>query len=972
MTKHMAELLIGNVYGGFRVDRIRYVEEVSGKLYELEHIKSGAKLIYLGCDDDNKVFSVMFKTIPEDSTGVFHIIEHSVLCGSKRYPVKEPFVDLLKGSMATFLNALTFPDKTGYPVASCNDKDFKNLMGVYLDAVFAPNFYEHEEIFMQEGWHYEIEGKDKPMSLRGVVFNEMKGAYSSVDTQMFHHISEALFPDTLYRHSSGGDPGVIPDLTYEQFLAAHKKYYHPENSFIFLYGNMDVVERLEYLDREYLSKYTRTGNVIDIPMQKPTVNHNKTGVYSISDSESEEKNSYITFASVVADFSEREKVLAFDILMSILASTNESPLKKAVLESGLGEDLWAFIYDGVAQPYVIFELRKTDPDKKDEFISLLRRELEKLVKDGIDKKLITAQINQTEFALREGKQGSMPAGLLYNFDIMSSWLYGGDPAEYIEYEKALENIKKGTEGRYFEELIEKYILDSDHNAIVLMTPSKTIAAEQAKAEEERVASFRNSLSDEELEKIVEKNKKLIAHQTAEDTPEQLATLPKLSVNDVGDKITEMPFCKENYFGRPMLTTELFTKKIAYVNFYFDISGLSPELLPFAALYAELLGQISTSEHTAAELDTAIKTKLGSLGCSVKTFVRSDNIKNVLPSFVISTSMLEHNMADALALVFEVASKTVIDKEEVRKLLLQTKSMMQMMIMQRGDRFASARVKSYCSVEGAYNDRLGGIGYYRFLSRLCNDFDSEFDRIKAGLEAVAAELDFDRLTVGITGERSAVEGLVSVEPTFNRGTGSGRQFTLAPEYKGNEAFIVPSGVNYVAKGFNFEGTDICFSGKMNVLSNILSLDWLWNEVRVRGGAYGVGFSVSRTKNAVFGSFRDPSVKATIETYDKTLSYLNGFAEKVPDIEKYIISTAAAYERPLCPKDIGATAQTNYFEGYTDDMRRESKKSVLETTPTDIENMSALIKPLVEKQLCAVVGNKEKIEEAGDLFTIKEDL
>ncbi len=968
----MSKLELNKVYGGFRVDRIRYVEEVSANLFELEHIKSGAKMLYLDCNDDNKVFSVMFKTIPEDSTGVFHIIEHSVLCGSDRYPVKEPFVDLLKGSMATFLNAFTFPDKTGYPVASCNDKDFANLMGVYLDAVFAPNVYKHEEIFMQEGWHYEIEDKDGPMSLRGVVFNEMKGSYSSVDTQIFNLVDSALFPDTLYRHSSGGDPAVIPDLTYEQFVAAHKKYYHPENSFMFLYGNMDVVERLEYIDREYLSKYTRTGNFVEIPMQKPVINNDAYGVYSISDSDSEEDNSYITLATVIGDYSEREKVLAFDILMSVLASTNESPLKKAVLESGLGEDLWTYMYDGVAQPHILIELRKTNPDKKDEFVKLLTSVLEKLVKEGIDKKLLNAEINQAEFKLREGNQESMPTGLIYNLNIMSSWLYGGDPALYIEYEEALKNIKKGAEGRYFEDLIEKYILNSDHKVVTVMTPSKTIAAEQAKAEEERVAKFRESLTEEELLEIVEKNRRLVEYQTAEDTPENLATLPKLSIADVGPNVTELPCDVGSYRGRPLLVSDVFTKKIAYVNYYFDLSGLAPEYIPYASLYAELLGQISTDKYTAAELDAEIKTCLGAFEAGASVFTPTDNIKNVKFMLSVGSSMLECNMKEALALVSEVVGHSKIDKEEVKNILFQSRSMMQMAIMQRGDRYASGRVSSYCTAEGAYNDKLGGIGYYRFLSDLCADFDSSFDKIKEGFDAVARELTLENLTVGITGEGSTVASFEAAEPEFKIGGGSGRHYQLSPEYNGNEAFIIPAGVNYVAKGFNFDGTEIKLSGKMNVLSKILSLDWLWNEVRVRGGAYGVNFGISRGKNAMFTSFRDPSVKATLETYDRTLDYLDGFAKKVPDIEKYIISTAASYERPLCPKDLGSLAQKNYFEGYTNEMRRISKAEAMAATPADIEKMAELIKPLAKKNLCAVVGNKDKIAEAGDVFPIQSDL
>ena len=964
----MTKLTLDNVYGGFKVTKSSHIDEVCGELYELEHLKSGAKLIYLDCDDDNKVFSVMFKTLPENSTGVFHIIEHSVLCGSKKYPVKEPFVDLLKGSMATFLNALTFSDKTGYPVASCNDKDFANLMEVYLDAVFEPNCLTREEIFMQEGWHYEIEDKNGPMTYRGVVFNEMKGAYSSPDRLIIEEAGSALFPDTLYGYSSGGDPAHIPDLTYEQFKAAHKKYYHPENSYMFLYGNMDIKERLEFIDREYLSKYTRTGLRFDIPMQKPVINMDVTAEYPITESDTEEKNSYIAFSAVVADFSEREKILAFDILISALTSTNESPLKKAVLASGIGSDLSAFIYDGVAQPYVFFELRNTEPDKKEDFLNLLTNELKKLVKNGIDKKILNAEINQAEFHLREGKQGRTPVGLLYNFDIMSTWLYGGDPAMYLEYEQAIANIRKGAEGRYFEDLIEKFILGSEHKAVVVMTPSRTIAAKQAQAEADRIEAYRKTLSDAELEALVEKNRRLVAYQQSENTPEEIATLPKLEISDVGDDITEMPCEVKEYNGRTLLYTNAFTKKIAYINYYFDLSALKPEYLPYASLYATLLGEISTAKHSAADLDAEIKTNLGSFETSVKTFTKSDNIDSVTPVFCVRSSIIESNLDDALTLVGEVIDESRLEKNEIAKFIPQIKNDLQTSIIWSGDSYASLRVASYCSVEGAYQERMEGISYYFFIKELCDRFDKDFDEVKTALEAVAEQLTFDNLTIGITGEQSALDKFEKAAPLFRQGV-SGEHYTIAPEYHGNEAFIIPSAVNFVAKGFNLIKDGFEYDESLNVLRNILSLDWLWNEVRVRGGAYGTGFSASRTGDACFTSYRDPGVKTTAETYDKTVGYLKGFAVKTPDIEKYIISTVSSYKRPICPRDLGFAAQTNWFEGRNDDMRRAGKRRVMSTTAQDIEKLSALVKKLTEKNLCAVVGNKEKIDEAGDLFTIK---
>lgn len=967
----MTELKLGGVFAGFRVDRVTHVREVDADLYELEHIRSGAKLIYLDADDSNKVFSVFFKTLPEDSTGVFHILEHSVLCGSEKYPVKEPFVDLLKGSMATFLNAITFPDKTGYPVASCNDRDFANLMGVYLDAVFAPKVCAEEKIFMQEGWHYEIESPDAPMTYKGVVFNEMKGAYSSVDRRMMGKVEEALYPDTIYRHSSGGDPARIPDLTYADFIAAYRKYYHPENSFMYLYGKMDVVERLEYIDREYLSKYERTGRRFDVPVQRPVVNTDVCAEYPVSESESLDKNSYISYACVIGDYHEREKLLALDILTSVLASTNDSPVKKVMLESGIASDVSAYVDDGISQPYLIFEIRKTDADKKEKFLSLLFDELRRLVRDGIDKDALRAEINQAEFRLREGKQGSAPAGLLYNFDILSSWLYGGKPETYLEYEDALRNIKAGLEGRYFEDLIENCILNSDHKAVVVLTPSRTLAADEARAEAERIAAYRATLGDDEISDLVRKNRELVEFQKAEDRPEDTATLPHLSLDDVSDSITELPCRVEEYCSRPLLVTEMFTKKIAYVNYYFDLSGLAPEYIQYAALLADLMGDIGTKKHSAAELDIAIKTKLGRFSTPTATFVDKNDINNVTPMLSVRASMLESDIPDALALVGEVIDESVFDKNEIGKLVTQSKNAMQMSIAQRGNSFAATRVMSYCSINGAYSEKLGGISYYRFLSSLAADFDEKFEEVKAGLMAVVSELTLENLTIGITGDSDAVAAFRAAAPAFRTG-GSGKHYVISPEYRGNEAFIIPAGINYVAKGFNYINDGIEVDPRMMVLSKILSLDWLWNEVRVRGGAYGVSFGIGATGRAVFTSYRDPGVAKTLSAYDRTVEYLTGFAAKTPDIDKYIISSAAAYERPLCPRDIGSAAQSNYFEHSSDDDRRADKKRVMSTKPEDIEKMAVLISELAAKGLCAVVGSKDKIEEAGDIFTIKEEL
>lgn len=968
----MSKLNLNQTYSGFRVDRITYVPEVSANIYEMEHLKSGAKLLWMDADDENKVFAAAFKTIPEDSTGVFHILEHSVLCGSKRYPVKEPFVDLLKSSMNTFLNAFTFPDKTMYPCASCNDKDFANLMGVYLDAVFAPNIYTYKEIFMQEGWHYEVENADDPLTYRGVVFNEMKGSYSSVGTHVYEHIKQALFPDTLYRHSSGGDPVHIPDLTYEQFLNAHRKYYHPENSFLYLYGKMDIEERLDYIDREYLSAFSRTGTFVDISMQSAVVNMDVTGEYAVGESDPLEKNSYISHAFVVGRFDEAEKMLALKILSSALASTNESPLKKAVLAAGLGDDLYVYLNDGIAQPYLEFQLCKCDADQKDAFLALLISELEKYVREGIDKKILLAEINQTEFHLREGKQGGMPAGLSYGLDIMDSWLYGGKPETYLVYEEAIANIRRGVEGRYFEDLIEKYVLNGNHKALVVITPSRTKGEEDARAEALRLEEYKKTLSDAQVKELIAENQKLIEHQKREDTPEQLATLPRLSLSDVKDEITALPLEKRVLGGYPVLWTNIPTKKIAYLNYYFDLSALEPRYRQYAPLYADLLGQIATEHYSAADLDAEIKTKMGAFATFTQVFTDRTDIDKVTPVLSARISVLESGLADAIALAGEILTASKPEQEIVGQIVLQTKNWMQQSISQRGDSFAVTRVRSYDTVDGVYNELFGGISYYRFLTQLCDKIKTDYEGVLKGFAAVADCIKAENLTIGLTGEESAYNQLAASLPTFEKGEKKPAAPVPVPAYTENEAFIVPAGVNYVVSGCNLIKEGMEYSGSMQVLAKILTYDYLWNEIRVRGGAYGTRFSAGFMGDVNFSSYRDPNVAGTLENYRKTVDYLTDFSKKVPDITQYIISTLAGSDRPLSPKDKGTRAQTNEFQRVTEDFRRKTRHEILSTTSADIESFGKLIQIVCDKKHLAVVGNKAKIEEAGDAFTKKEEV
>ena len=968
---------IGTKHSGFTVNRITYVPEISANLYELEHEKSGAKLLYVDRDDDNKVFSATFRTTPEDSTGVFHILEHSVLCGSEKYPVKEPFVDLLKGSMQTFLNAFTFPDKTMYPCASCNDKDFANLMSVYLDAVFAPAIYKHPEIFKQEGWHCELLDKDSDPVYKGVVFNEMKGSFSSVDTQIYTAADSALFPDTFYRHSSGGYPPVITDLTYEQFIAAHRKYYHPENSFLYLYGNMDLEERLEFIDREYLSKFERTGNVIEFPMQQPVIKKDVVGTFAVSPDEELKNNYYAALCCVTGTYEDREKTLALNIIFDAIAGTNEAPLKKLFLEKEMGQDFWAFMCDGIAQPYAMFQLRKTDPEYIEKFEETLISALRGFVEKGIDKTMLRAAVNQTEFHLREGKQGGMPAGLSYDLDIMDGWLYGADPELYVTYEEALAHIKEGLEegNRYFENLLEESVINSPHMAKVVMQPSQTKQAEDEATEKAKLAAFKASLTDEQIDKLIEDTKALIAYQSAENTPEELATIPALELSDIGEGRKELPNEISCENGIKYLYHDVKTSGIAYERWYFDMSGVEPDELPYVTLLSDVLTECATEKHSAADLQNEIKIKLGSIWFGTSVYTRVDDPDRVLPFFVVGSSVLEGGVADSVKLINEVISSTKFTKDEIKTILVQSVNDMKNHFINNGSGAAVDKVRSYITKEGAYGQKLGSFGYYEFIKKLVDNIDSDFDSIKTELERVVGKLfSTDRLTIGVSGSREALVSLkASCASDLNIGvTPYVKAAEPQPLYNGNEAICIPSGVNYCVKGVNYLEKGFEYSGKMLVLSKILSNDYLWNEIRVKGGAYGTGFSVSTSGSATFHSYRDPNVASTLENYDKAADYLENFSANGQTVLKYIISTVAGIDRPISPRDIGGYIENSYFSGSDLEYKTKIRREVIQTTEKDIEAFAALIRALTDADIVCAVGVRSKIEETDGVFDSIVDL
>ncbi len=948
---------------GFVFGEKKRVEEIKADIYIGTHEKSGARIMYVDAKDENKVFSISFKTVPENDTGVMHILEHSVLNGSDKYPVREPFVELLKSSMQTFLNAMTYPDKTMYPVASCNDKDFENLMDVYLDAVFHPAIYNKKEIFLQEGWHYESGEKE---CFRGVVYNEMKGEMSNEDSVLTELLQNTLFPDVCYSKNSGGDPEAIPSLTYEEFIDTHKKFYHPENSYIYLYGDMDVEEKLRLMDEGYLKNYDRINFDIKVGVQPDRGYLERSGRYD-SD-ESADKATHYAFGYKAARFDEHEKLMAIGILLDAISSNNESPLKKALLDEKLCEDAWMYLDDQLISPYVCLALKRCGSDGE-KVKSKVKEIIADICKNGIDKQILEANINQTEFKMREAEFGNMPAGLIYCTQAMASWLYGGDPAVLLTYEEEFSNIREKAKGDYFEKLLEEIFLASPHSAFVKITPDSSLSEEKAKKEGERVAAYREKIGEEGIEKAKKELEKLQEMQNSEDSPEDLETIPVLSLEYISPKTEEIPFKEEKVGNITVFNHEMETKKILYARLFFDCGGLDIQELPYAVLGARLMGRLAAGDKNAAEVINAIKINLGSFGASVDTFTPLDDGENISAKVRVSFSSLECNIEKAMELVGEIITKTDFDNgEEIKKMLLQEKMYLENWMGRNGHQAAMRRVISYFSPEDALNQRLSGIEYYNFIKNICENVDKGFtDKISKCLRKV---INKNNLTLSVTGDGETYrKTLENVEKMLlGEGEKWEKTFNVTCEVK-NEGVCVPTDVCFVAKAAPLKMVDKEISGSMFVLSHIMTYDYLWNTIRAKGGAYGTGFMVNLSGDVAMYSYRDPNLRDTVSAFDEAYKYLEEFDVNEREMTKYIVGAVASTDRPKSPAVKSARSDSDYFCHISKDLRDRIRKEMLETTCADIKEAAGVIKSLMDENMLCVFSSKARIEKNTELFKNK---
>jgi len=964
-------LQLGNIYHGFRLTEEKKIAEIHSVAKLFQHEKSGARLLFLENDDDNKVFSITFRTPPEDSTGVAHIIEHSVLCGSRKFNMKEPFVELIKGSLNTYLNAMTFPDKTMYPVASRNDKDFHNLMDVYLDAVFFPNIYKYPEILMQEGWHYEIEDKNAELTYKGVVYNEMKGAFSSPESILDKEILSSLFPDTTYGFESGGDPDDIPDLTQEAFLDFHRKYYHPANSYIFLYGDIDILEKLEFLDREYLSRFDKIELNSEVELQK-LFSHKVEKVidYPISPNEQVQDKTFLSLNYIVGQATDPEDVLAFQILEHLLLRTPAAPLKKALLDAELGKDVMSIFSDSILQPTFSIIVSGSNEDQKDKFEQLVYQTLEKLVAEGLDKKLIEASINLMEFKLREADFGRSPKGLVYNIKCMNSWLYDESPFLHLAYESALNKVKAALTTDYFETLIKQQLLGNNHKSVVVLKPRQGLAEQRAKEIREYLANYKAKLSAEEITQLIEQTKQLKIRQETPDSPEALASIPLLNLKDIDPKAEELILVERQEQDIPVLFHPIATNQIAYIGLYFNSGSVPQNMLPYAYLLAEFLGKISTEKYDYTELANEINIHTGGIGYDALSYTENDNDEVYYPKFRIKSKALVSKLPQLFGLLGQIVGHSLFDdRKRVKELVQQVKSSLAMYVMRNAQQVAAGRVLAYFSPSGKYNE-AGLLTFYEFVHDLEKNFEAKFEEINSSLMAVANTI-FNRknLLLSITMEEENYTKFQQAFTVFVDELGQQQPEQQTYEFQLealNEGLMTSGKVQYVAKGANFRKFGYSYHGSMKVLETILRYDYLWNKIRVQGGAYGAFAQFRRNGNMVFGSYRDPNLSETIDVYNQTPDYLRNFTVTEREMTKYIIGTMSQVDTPLTPQMKGEVAAECYIRNITQAIIQQERDEILATRQEDIRKLAEVIDAAMQQNYLCVVGSEQKITDNKDAF------
>lgn len=965
------------MHEAYEVVKQEQLSDINSKGVVLRHKKSGAHISLVSNEDENKVFYIAFRTPPGDSTGVPHIIEHTVLCGSEKYPLKDPFVELVKGSMNTFLNAMTYPDKTVYPVASCNEQDFKNLMDVYMDAVLHPNIYRDPEIFMQEGWHYELEHEEDELTLNGVVYNEMKGAFSSPDDVVNREILNSLFPDNAYHYESGGDPKVIPKLTYQEFIDFHRRYYHPCNSYIYLYGNMDMEERLDYLDREYLSKYTKIELDSAIQRQKSferPIQIDKT--YPISSAEDTKDATYLAYTFVISDALDQELYQAFDVLEYALFGAPGAPVRTALLEKGIGKDIIGSFDTGMLQPMFSVMARGANPEDRQAFIDTIQETLLHQVTEGIDRKALLAGINAAQFSYREADFGSFPKGLIFGLQCMDSWLYEeNEPFVHLHGVEVLDALRKKVDTGYFEKLIQTYLLANTHASILMVEPKKgLVAAEEEKLKEE-LKKYKESLSPDEIQRLVLQTKQLKEHQQKPSTKEQLACLPMLTREDLTKEIRPLDLKEDKVGETTVLHHDVFTNGIHYLNLVFDVSGIAREDLGYLSLMVRMLGLVNTKEHSYADLANEINIYTGGINAGLNLYAETkDEFRFVCE---VRSKFLYENVSRAMELLQEIlCTSDFSDENRLREMVALQKSRLEMHMSSAGNALAAGRAMRGFSVPALITDDISGIAYYQFLKELEENFQEKAGEIQGKCAALLQQVFRKKhLLVSSTGDAQALEQVRRYLPGLSE-----RLFTTPFREAENKYEPVPkkegfqdaSQVQYVCRAGNFADAGYSHSGYLKILKVALSYDYFWINVRVKGGAYGCRSFFGRTGNMYFVSYRDPNLKKTNQVFEETPAYIREFDADERDMTKYIIGTISEMDTPLTPAQRGARALSAYLTHTSEEELQRVRNEVLTATAEDIRGLEALVRDTLAQGYFCVIGNEDVLAEEKEMFDALEHL
>lgn len=957
----------------YEIIREENLSDIRSAGYLLRHKKTGARVMLIENDDENKVFNIAFRTPPKNSTGVAHILEHSVLCGSREFPLKDPFVELVKGSLNTFLNAMTYPDKTCYPVASCNDQDFQNLMHVYLDAVFYPNIYKKEEIFRQEGWSYQLEDTEGPLKYNGVVYNEMKGAFSSPDEVLEREIMNSLFPDTPYGCESGGDPNHIPELSYEEFLQFHKTYYHPSNSYIYLYGNMDMAEKLEFIDEHYLSAFEKLEVDSALPLQPAFTERKELQLeYPVSESENEEGNAYLAYSTVVGDASDELTAMAFEVLDYALLSAPGAPLKQALLDAQIGMDVYGSYDDGILQPYFDIVAKGTDPDKKEKFVEIIRTTLEDIVKNGIDKKALKAGINYMEFRYREADFSAWPKGLMYGLDIFGSWLYSDEKAfSHVKLIPVFEKLKALSGERYFEDLIQKYLLDNPHGSVITLVPSKGLAARREKALEEQLQAKLEKMTQEEKETLVEKTKALVEYQEAEEEPGSEKCIPMLKREDIKKEAAGFTNEELDVSGSLFLYHEVPTNGISYLDLMFDLKNLDPEDVPYLGLLKSVLGFVDTAHFSYGELSNEINAETGGISCGVEVFDRADSTEEYKAVFSVRGKVMYPRIDVLFRMIREILNTSKLDDgKRLYEIIARVKSRAQANLVSAGHSTAVLRGASYSSPMAAFQDEMAGVGYYQFIEKLEKEFDSRKEELVKKLTALMTEiLRPELLCVSYTGERESLDTVMkqvkALKDTLHTEAAEASSKPMSCEKK-NEGFTTAGQVQYVARTGNFRKKGYEYTGALDILKVALSYDYLWMNLRVKGGAYGCMSGFKRSGESYFVSYRDPHLKRTLDVYEGIPEYVRTFQADEREMTKYIIGTISGKDVPRTPQMQGSISKTAYFCGITEEMMQKERDQILNADVEDIRNLAPLVEAILSDDAVCVVGSETAIEKEREIF------